>query len=252
MDNTASKRRSSLPFPGASALARTCDCASWLPDGRSLTFISVGDADKQHDVAVWQVTTDGSTRPALLQQYEFGIWEAEVSSDGQWLVLRLDEEGSNSNIRFRRMTGDTTVKPLVVDASFNVSIALSPDGRWLAYSSNETGPYEVYVASFPAMASKRLVSSCGGGEPRWSRDGKELYWVSGGMLMAAAVPPGALFNPGSPRRLFSVEGYRRARNHPQYDVAPDGRFVMIREAVGARGAFYAEHWFSELLAKVKR
>jgi hypothetical protein len=71
-------------------------------------------------------------------------------------------------------------------------------------------------------------------------------------MMAASVFPGTSFSIGSPRALFSVEGYRRARNHPQYDVAPDGRFVMIREGAGATGAMYAEHWFAELLAKVQR
>ncbi len=71
-------------------------------------------------------------------------------------------------------------------------------------------------------------------------------------MLAASVSPGPSFNAGSPRALFPVEGYRRARNHQQYDVAPDGRFVMIREAAGATGAVYAEHWFAELLAKVKR
>jgi hypothetical protein len=70
--------------------------------------------------------------------------------------------------------------------------------------------------------------------------------------MAAPVTPGPSLQVGNPRPLFSVEGYRRARNHPQYDVAPDGRFVMIREAPVAPGAMYAENWFTELLAKVKR
>jgi len=145
------------------------------------------------------------------------------------------------------------LKPLLVDPNFNLCIALSPDGHWLAYGSNETaGQYEVYVASFPDMKSKRLVSSGGGTEPRWARNGRELYFVSGGRLMVVAVPPGPSFNPGSPRSLLSVEGYRRARNHQQYDVAPDGRFVMIREAGGAAAAVYAEHWFAELLAKVNR
>ena len=226
--------------------------ASWLPDGRSLTFVSVGKPEDQNDVAVYQVQTDGSSRPQLLQKAPFGIWEAEVSHDGQWLVLRLDEEGFNSNLRVRRLSGDTAVKPLLVEPAFTLSIALSPDGRWLAYTSNQTGQYELYVSSFPDMKSKRLVSSGGGAEPRWARDGKELYFVSGAKLMAVTVPPGSSFNPGSPRALFSVEGYRRARNHPQYDVAPDGRFVMIREPAEAVGAVYAENWFAELLAKVKR
>jgi eukaryotic-like serine/threonine-protein kinase len=227
--------------------------ASWFPDGQSLTFISVGKPDDQNDVAVYQVKSDGSARPVMLQKYQFGIWEAEVSGNGEWLVMRLDEEGANSNFRFRRMTGDTTVQPLLVDPAFNLSISLSPDGRWLAYTSNESAEqYEVYVASFPDMKSKRQVSSGGATEPRWSRDGRELYFVSGGRLMAAAVTPSPSFHVGNPRALFSVEGYRRARNHPQYDVAPDGRFVMIREAPVIPGAMYAEHWLAELRAKLAR
>ena len=155
-------------------------------------------------------------------------------------------------MRIRRLSGDTAVKPLLVEPSFTLSIALSPDGRWLAYTSNQTGQYDVYVSRFPAMTSKRLVSSGGGAEPRWSRDGKELYFVSGGKLMAVAGPSGSSFTPGAPRALLSLEGDRRARNHPQYDVAPDGRFVMIREPAAPVGAVYAEQWLAELLAKVKR
>jgi len=110
----------------------------------------------------------------------------------------------------------------------------------------------VYVASFPDMASKRLVSSGGGIEPRWSRDGRELFFVSGNRLMGVQVSAGPGFNPGIPRALFSVSGYRRARNRQQYDVAPDGRFLMIQESAEAAGAVYAENWFVELLAKVNR
>jgi serine/threonine protein kinase/Tol biopolymer transport system component len=227
--------------------------ASWFPDGHVLTFVSVRNAEVSNDVVVYKVATDGSARPELLQQEHWGVWEAEVSPDGQWLVLRMDEEGGNSNLRYRRLTGDTTLRPLLVDPSFDLSIALSPDGHWLAYTTNETaGQYEVYVSSFPDMNSKRMVSSGGGTEPRWSRNGRELYYVSGGRLMAVAVPPGPSFSPGRPEALFSVEGYRRARNHQQYDVAPDGRFVMIREAPGGSGAIHAEHWLAELLAKVNR
>ena len=146
--------------------------------------------------------SDGSTPPQLLQKAPFGIWEAEVSGDGQWLIMRLDEEGFNSNLRVRRLSGDTAVKPLLVEPAFTLCIALSRDSHWLAYTSNQSGQYEVYVSSFPDMKSKRMVSSGGGGEPRWSRDGRELYFVGGGKLMAVAVPPGPTFSPGAPRALF--------------------------------------------------
>ena len=114
---------------------------------------------------------------------------------------------------------------------------------------------DIYVASFPDMRTKRFVSRGGGTEPRWARNGHELFFESGGRLMAVDVGPGPSFSIGSPHPLFSLAGYRRARNRQQYDVSPDGqRFVMIREAAGksANGAIYVENWIAELKAKVKR
>ncbi len=102
------------------------------------------------------------------------------------------------------------------------------------------------------MTSKRMVSRGGGREPRWSRNGREIFFKSGGQLMTVAIPPGNTLIPGDPRPLFSLAGFRSARNRPQYDVGPDGRFVMIRELTRPGGVILAEHWLDELLAKVKR
>ncbi len=71
-------------------------------------------------------------------------------------------------------------------------------------------------------------------------------------MMAVTVPPGPTFNPGDPRPLFPLAGFRDARNRPQYDIAPDGRFLVIREPVTASGIIYAENWLSELQAMVQR
>jgi serine/threonine-protein kinase len=233
--------------------------ASWMPDGKAITFISVGDLAKNpFDVTVRRAAAEGSERAALLQRHTFGLWESEVSRDGQWLVMRADEVGENSYaVRARRMTGDTTLQPVIVPNTKTtvLNIALSPDGKWLAYTSNESGNVELYVTSFPDARTKAMVSRGGGVEPRWSRDGRELFFVSGGSLYVVPVPPGPTFNPGNPRALFSVAGYRRARNRPQYDVSPDGqRFVMIRDRAnaGGRGVVYVENWFTELLAKTKK
>lgn len=198
---------------------------------------------------------DGNSRPELLLKQPWGVWEGEVSRDGHWLVVRLDEKNFDSNLRARRLTGDTTLLPLLVDTAQQISPALSPDGRWLAYASNEAGQrYEVYVAPFPGTGSTVMISSGGGTEPRWSRDGRELFFESGGRLMASPIPPGASFIPGTPRALFSLSGYRRARNRQQYDVGPDGRFIMIREVGGgmAQSTVYVENWLAELLARVQR
>jgi len=229
--------------------------ASWRADGKSLTFISIGNPSaNSNDVAVYQVRADGSATAELVLRHKFGVWEAELSRDGQWMVVRADEEDGNSNMYARHVKGDTALRPLLVDLSRTLQAALSPDGRWLAYTSNESGQlYDVFVASFPDMTSKRLVSRGGGSEPRWSRNGRELFFKSGNRFMVVDVPPGPVFNPGSPRALFALSGFREARNRQQYDVAPDGRFVMIREFPGtAPNLVYAEHWFPELLAKLKQ
>jgi serine/threonine-protein kinase len=230
-----------------------------MPDGRSLAFVSVGDVQKDvQDVAIYRVPADGNARATLLQRHQFGLWEADVSGDGKWMAMRSDETGGYNHIRARRLTGDTTMVSIVDDARPQQasSLALSPDGRWLAYQSNESGMLiDVYVTSIPDARVKFVVSRGGGTEPRWSRDGRELFFESGGALKVVRVPPGSAFTPGNPTTLFSLAGYRRARNRQQYDVSPDGsRFLMIRERSGSanRGVVYVENWFTELRTKVKR
>ncbi len=231
--------------------------ASWAPDGRSLAFVSTaGTAGADHDdPAIFTFRVDQSARPELMLRHTFGIWEAELSRDGTWLVFRSDEEGADGNILARRLTGDTTRKRLVSNKGTDTQVALSPDGRWLAYSSVISGRVEVYVAAFPDMSSTRLVSTRGGTEPRWARSGRELFFKSAGEFISVAVPPGPVFTPGNPRVLFSLAGFRGARNRQQYDVAPgDQRFLMIRDlGGGTTGAVvYVENWLEELRTKVRR
>jgi serine/threonine-protein kinase len=229
---------------------------AWAPDGRSVAFVSNREGrGGRDDLAVFQAPADGSAPPKPLLRHSAGVWEAEISRDGQWLIIRADEGGDDANIRARRLTGDTALIPLLVDSDLTMQAALRPDGRWLAFVSDVSGRREVYVASFPDMASIRLVSNGGGLEPRWARDGRELFFKSGGNLVAVDVPPGLAFAPGLPRVLFPVGAYRIARNRQQYDVSPDGRrFVMIRDVGGRADAeiVYVENWFEELKAKVKR
>jgi serine/threonine-protein kinase len=229
---------------------------SWSPDGRSVAYVSnMRGGGSQDDFDVYRMRVDGSAPAELLLRHTFGLWEAEFSRDGQWLVVRSDEAGNDANIRGRRLSGDTTLVPLVVDKSVSTQVALSPDGRWLAYVSNATGRREVYVAPFPDMTSNRLVSRDGGVEPRWAHSGRELFYKSGSQFMAVEVMPGPTFTSGAPRPLFPLAGYRGARNRQQYDISPDGRrFVMIKElGDDSRGnAVYVENWFAELKAQLKK
>ena len=111
------------------------------------------------------------------------------------------------------------------------------------------------MSSFPTLGANRLVSTDGAAEPRWSHTGRELFYKSGGYLVAVDVPPGPTFSPGLPRRLFPLAGFRDAWNRQQYDVSPDdSRFLMIRELGGgeSREVMYVENWLTELKAKVKQ
>jgi serine/threonine-protein kinase len=228
---------------------------AWLADGKSLTFVSVRDPLRDpNDVSVYRVPSDAGVAATQIFKDRFGVYEAEISPDTQWLVVRIDEDVGSGNIYARRLHGDTARQTLVANPSADMQIVISPTGKWLAYTIEERGAREVYIASFPDMKIKRQVSRGGGTEPRWARSGREIFFESRGQLMVAAVAAGAALEVGEPRVLFSLAGYRRARNRPQYDVAPgDQRFLMIKEppAPPVPTIVYVEHWFAELLAKVK-
>ncbi len=229
---------------------------AWTPDGKALLFVSNMAGGRTQDAFdVYLVPVDGSAPPQLQQHHRFGLWEAEVSQDGEWLVVRSDEEGADGNIRARRLTGDTALVGLLTDPDITTQLALSPDGRWLAYVSNVSGRREVYVAPFPDITWRRLISRDGGSEPRWARSGRELFYKSNNQLMAVPVTPGPGLGVGTPQPLFPVTGYTSARNRQQYDVAPDGRrFLMIRDRDGgAQGTtVFVENWFDELRRKLER
>jgi Tol biopolymer transport system component len=129
--------------------------------------------------------------------------------------------------------------------------ALSPDGRWLAYASNESGQSEVYVRPFPETATaKWQVSTAGGNEPAWASTGRELLYVNGkGEMTSAQVTPGATFSLGKQRPLFSTTQFARPGPIPSFSLSPDDqRFLMVREGDNSQQSelIVAENWLQVL------
>jgi len=146
------------------------------------------------------------------------------SRDGKYVLLRKTGELWYMAWPFRDS------KPLIQGASVVRGAQFSPDGRWIAYGSNESGNMEIYVSPFPAMTSKWQVSSGGGQEPRWRDDGKELFYLApDGTLMAVPATAGSSFEAGSPIALFQT--HRRQPVSSQdlfsYAVSAEGRRFLV-------------------------
>ena len=190
---------------------------------------------------------DGSAAAEVALDLVQQIQEGHFSSSGNWLVYRR-----NRDIYAVSTAADTVA--LVVSQFQDRSPALSPDERWLAYISNASGRYEVYVRPFPgAGTAKWQVSTAGGFAPLWAPDGRTLYFRSSTReLIAVDLPPSSTFVPGERQALFQLTDI--VGNESSWDVTPDGeRFVMIR----SRGLesdselIMVENFFTELRERVR-
>ena len=229
---------------------------SWTADGRSLLFISNRDSA----FAVWQQRADGSRPAELVLRTGYPVTEAQISRDGGWLVYRVTGTASRDIYGVHLGAGQDTTPVRLLTSRFNEQgLALSPDGRWLAYVSDESGVSEVYVRPFPRTDLGRWQVSTGGGTaPRWSHSGRELFYLSGiGDMMVAAVTSTPTFSPAAPRRLFTLGSAIWPSNVvPYYDLSPDDRrFIMVRvgsvgQSAGAGAIVVVENWRQELEAKV--
>jgi len=154
-----------------------------------------------------------------------------------------------------RTQGDTTPVALVASPANERALTISPDSRWLAYVSDESGSDEVYVRPFPDVArAKWQVSLQGGTEPVWAHNGRELFYRSpAGDMVSAAFTTQPTFAVGHQSVLFKSANYLRDDSHREYDVSPDDRrFLMVRpRSTGANANLVmVENWFTELVEKV--
>jgi serine/threonine-protein kinase len=231
----------------------------WEANGRYVTYVSL---DQAIGASLVRRRADGIGDPELLVRLGdgtgVGIFEGLSSSDG-WRLVRSGAGVFNNSVDILALApGEDTVS-VRVDSEFQeTSLARSPDGRWLAYTSNETGRDEVYIRSFPDLSlAREQVSTDGGQAPVWSRSGDELFFVNdAGELVSVEMGSGSEVL-GARRSLFTLpEGVLLTPFYAMYDVdVGDDRFMMLQEVAGSgsTGAspIVVLNWFDEIARRLE-
>jgi len=224
----------------------------WTPDGRQIVFGSRGETE-----GVWVKPADGTGTATLLVE---GVATPAVNAvipDGTHAIVRVSVEGRRQDLVMVPLDGDAEVETLVSTEFSELNAAISPDGMWVAFESDESGQTEVYVRPFPDVEAGRWQVSTGGGRsPVWSPNGSELFFVQGAQaLMAATVRADTTFASDTPEMLFKGDYFLEAVGRT-FDVAPDGRFLMIKDTGNSAGVDSSPqinvviNWHQELLDRV--
>jgi Tol biopolymer transport system component len=147
------------------------------------------------------------------------------------------------------LTGNRTVVPVVTGPETESMPRLSPDGKWLAYQSNESGRFEIYVRPFPESGARIQVSDNGGTEPLWGRSGRSLYYRGpANEVIEVGVTTGAQFSIGT-RKTVLVGDYLTDASHANYDVSPNGKFLMLKRGGAESQMVVVHNWGRELREK---
>jgi serine/threonine-protein kinase len=235
----------------------------WSPDGRNIMYNSDRLQGAGH-YDLWTQPADGTGAPEVLLDLEGSILEVQITPDGSTFALRV---GGLSNVFGVRdivslRAGETEPAPVAAEPYDEKAVALSPDGRWAAYESTETGRDEIYVRPFPnAQEGKWQVSTLGGINPKWAHSGRELFYINGsGEMVAAEIRTTAsTFEVTNRRALFqaSDRGLDGATNYASWDVdVDDQHFIMVQFGAGDPAAsanefVLVQNWITELEERVR-
>jgi Tol biopolymer transport system component len=226
----------------------------WTLDSRRLIFGS----NRAGAPNLFVQAADGTGTATRLTQSSNNQQPTSMTPDGRQVVFYESGPNGQRDIKLVTLTATPQVTPLVETRFDERGGVVSPDGRWLAYESNSSGAYEIYVRPFPAVNDGLWpVSTAGGRQALWARNGRELFYVSpdGSLMTVALNPRGSAWSAAPPRQLIAARYYRGGPGTTvrQYDVTADGeRFLMMRDeardvdANPTNPIIVVQNWFEEL------
>jgi len=228
---------------------------AWSPDGREIAFVR----DSGSGVDVYARAVDGGGTERRLAHLDRAIQEVAWSHDGRWILVRTETGAAgNGDIIALSTRGDSSVVRVATSNFSELQPTPSPDGRWVAYVSNDAVTNEVYVRPFPnSDAGRWQVSNGGGGSPAWSADGKELFFINGAnRLVAAELGIGPQFSVKELRPMFDATRFSYIAFHQAFEMTKDGQFVFMgplgAAATPSTRLVQVDNWFADLRAKLKQ
>jgi eukaryotic-like serine/threonine-protein kinase len=195
----------------------------WSPDGKSLLFDSVGETVKR---GLYRIAADGSSAPQMIRETKISSHITSVAGD--YAAVMVNDPATSADLWVLSLGNQPEMRPFKQTPAAERQGSLSPDGHWMAYASNESGRQEIYVEPVPGPGGRWQISTAGGEQPRWVRNGKEIVYRNGTKMMSAAVQIQPTFSAAKPVELFDRK-FDRGGSVGGYDVTPDGQtFVMTR------------------------
>jgi Tol biopolymer transport system component len=196
---------------------------AWTSDGRHLIFDS---RDSPQQSGIYRIAADGRSEPQLLKPTALNSHVTSIAGDSA--ALTVNDPVTSNDLWLLSLHDPYEMRPFKNTPAAERQGSLSPDGRWLAYASNETGRSEIYVEPVPGPGGRRQISTDGGEQPRWLRNGREIVFRNGTKMMSAPLQMQPGFRAEKPIELFDRK-FDRGAAVAGYDVSPDGQtFVMTR------------------------
>jgi eukaryotic-like serine/threonine-protein kinase len=220
--------------------SETASYPVWTPDGKQVVF--------RTPTGLRSIDTDGSGRSRTIAGTTSGDFPSAVAPDGVTLAMARRTPESPADIYVISLVGDPVPRALVTGLAFEGGPQFSPDGRSMAYVSNDSGRFQVYLRRYPGPDSRWPVSTDGGTSPLWSPTGTELFYRNGNKMMAVSVSTTPDVTLATPRLLFEQRyGYGSTAALTNYDVSADGqRFLMVKSESGVAYLNVVQHWVEEL------